>query len=562
MALFDDALARLLTGGQLGGEDMRPFQTPADKKAAAALDPSTHEQDKKAREALEEGEFAWDSLHVPELEELSFDPYSWQGDLELDEMDLPPDLEAQLVSARPDVAYKDIQAKAAQRAADVSAKRVDAETGQLTQMGPTAFEGISTDPALRAKQLDALGGLDEIVEGGGMTMADQANLARIRSQAATGDRGRRDAILQNMRSRGMGGSGMELLAQLQSAQAATDQEAQAGLDVAAQAQERELQALLQSGSMAGALRGQDYDEQSRLAQARDAINQFNAANANQMSLSNAGMLNDAAQFNSANDLSAQQFNAGAANNMAQFNTGAVNDMARFNSGNRLNTALANRDYATGVQQWNAGATNDMSRFNQGNKINVGLANTDARNKGKAMSWQGAQDLANANTDLKNKALQYNKVDRPLSTFDMYSQKAAGKSGAKKSIADFWTAAGDRKAKSAGGALGGLVTTAGSLIASSDENCKHDIEELSEDDIKEFLDALQPKSYRYKKRYAKGDEGPKVGFTMQDIEGTKVGDMIAREGPDGMKAYDPQSLQGALLAAVKHLAEEEDEDDVA
>jgi len=542
----------------------KPFGKNADR-VADMLDPSTHEQDKKAREALEGGADVWDGLEVPELEDVAFDPFSWQGDIEADQLDLPPDLQTQLVSARPDVSYKDIQARAASRAADVSAKRVDAETGRLTQMGPTSFEGISTDPALRAKQLGALGGLDEIIEGGGMTMADQANLARIRSQSATGDRGRRDAILQNMRSRGMGGSGMELLAQMQSAQAATDQEAQAGLDVAAQAQERELQALLQSGSMAGALRGQDYDEQSRLAQARDAINQFNAANANQMSLSNAGMLNDAAQFNSANDLSAQQFNAGAANNMAQFNTGSVNDMARFNAGNKLNTDLANRDYATGVQQFNANAFNDMGRFNQGNKIQVGMFNTEAGNKAKTMNWQGAQDLANANTDLANKAKLHNKYTKPMSAFEMKTKKAAGQSGALGAMSDFWAGAGDRKAATASGYTNGLLTIGAAAAGkSSDERTKEDIADLSEDDIKEFLSALQPKSYRYKKRYTKGeeDEGQKVGFVMQDIEGTKIGDMIAREGQDGMKAYDPQALQGALLAAVKHLAEEEDEDDVA
>ncbi len=140
------------------------------------------------------------------------------------------------------------------------------------------LRNISTDPRLKNQQMAAMSALDEIVQGGGMTAADEANLSMIQNQAATADRGRREAIMQNMDQRGMGGSGLELLNQLQSSQAATDRQAQGGLDVAAMAQQRALDSMMNQGQMAGQMRSQDFGEQSRIAQAQDVINQFNTQN--------------------------------------------------------------------------------------------------------------------------------------------------------------------------------------------------------------------------------------------------------------------------------------------
>ena len=140
------------------------------------------------------------------------------------------------------------------------------------------WEGVQTDPMLRDRQLASMGALDEIIGAGGMTQTDEANLGRIQSQAATADRGRRDAIMQNAAMRGMGGGGNELVAQLQSSQAAANQQAQQGLDVSGMAQQRALAAISGQGQMAGQIRGQDFGEAGQRASNLDAIGQFNKAN--------------------------------------------------------------------------------------------------------------------------------------------------------------------------------------------------------------------------------------------------------------------------------------------
>jgi len=140
------------------------------------------------------------------------------------------------------------------------------------------LSGINVDPALKRKQMSSLGALDEIIRGGGLTLQDRANLEKMRMRGATEARGRRESINDSMRRRGMSGSGQELLAQLSSDQAATNLESQAGLEVAGQARQRALDALSRSGDLAGQIRGQDFEEQATIAQAEDAINQFNAQN--------------------------------------------------------------------------------------------------------------------------------------------------------------------------------------------------------------------------------------------------------------------------------------------
>ena len=178
------------------------------------------------------------------------------------------------------------------------------------KQGDTEFNSIKSDPELREKQKASLAALDEISANGGFNLTDQANLSKIQSQAGTADRGRRDAIRQNMASRGMGGSGMELLASLQSSQAATDRQAQQGLDVAAMGQQRALDAIMQSGQLAGNVRGQDFSEQAQKASAQDAINRFNTSNTNDVNRYNNQGAQGVENTRSVNQNTSTMYNAG------------------------------------------------------------------------------------------------------------------------------------------------------------------------------------------------------------------------------------------------------------
>jgi hypothetical protein len=205
----------------------------------------------------------------------------------------------------------------------------------------SAFEDISSDPRLREDQMASIGALQELVDGGGMNAQDQANLSRIQSQAAQADRGRREAILQNAAQRGMGGSGMELLAQLDSSQAATDRQAQEGLDVAGMAQDRALQAMMQKGSLAGNIRGQDFGEDAQRASAMDAVSRFNASNKQQNNQFNTSGAYGAQRDTASNTLNTQQYNAGATQSAAQYNNAGRQGIHNTGVANNNQETIAN-----------------------------------------------------------------------------------------------------------------------------------------------------------------------------------------------------------------------------
>lgn len=155
-------------------------------------------------------------------------------------------------------------------------------------LGPSAMQSVQVDPRLKSQQMAAMDALNEIQQGGGLNAQDRANLAQIQNESAVADKGRRDAILQNMAQRGQSGSGLELLSQLQSSQAATDRAAQQGLNISGMAQNRALDAIMQSGQLANQMRGQEFGEQSKKAEAEDAINRFNTQNRQNVNQYNVG----------------------------------------------------------------------------------------------------------------------------------------------------------------------------------------------------------------------------------------------------------------------------------
>jgi hypothetical protein len=159
----------------------------------------------------------------------------------------------------------------------------------FTPLGESAFAGITEDEALRNNQMKSVYALDDIINAGGFTAADQANLARLRSQEAQADRGRREAIQSNFAQRGMSSTPNELLAQLSSSQAATSRDAQRSLDTAGLAQQRMLDANTQRAQVAGNVRAQDYGQKAQAAEAADRIKQFNATNSFQESQQKAGI---------------------------------------------------------------------------------------------------------------------------------------------------------------------------------------------------------------------------------------------------------------------------------
>lgn len=237
----------------------------------------------------------------------------------------------------------------------------------VVDLGPTAMEGISLDPATRAAQMQALNELSQMTEGDGMSAIDEANVANINRQIAQAQRGSRDAIASNMRQRGVQGSGLELAAQLQAQQASADRASQAGMDEAAAAMKRRMAALEAMGQLGGSIRGQDFGEQSQVAQAQDAVSRFNAANRQDVTGRNTDRRNSASE-------SDWQNRQGIANN---------------NVSQRLNIANTNNDIRAGQAGFRNAANNQLYGRAEGREgLRSGIAMDRGNMQANAATQQG------------------------------------------------------------------------------------------------------------------------------------------------------------------------------
>lgn len=192
---------------------------------------------------------------------------------------------------------------------------------QAQELQQTEMAGIALDPQLRQAQMNALRGLTNIAEQGGMTATDQARLAQIQGEQAAALRGQQGAIQQNLAARGLSGGMTEMVSRQLAAQESANRAAQQGLDVKAQAEQRALQALMQSGQLGGQIGQQEFGQQAQIAQAKDAIARFNAQN-----------LQNVAQQNVQSRNVAQQQNLQARQAISGQNVGLQNQAQMYNLG--------------------------------------------------------------------------------------------------------------------------------------------------------------------------------------------------------------------------------------
>ena len=208
----------------------------------------------------------------------------------------------------------------------------------VPQMAQDSLMGnVETDSRLSDAQYAALDQLGELSQGG-LNLQDKADLANIQGGVARQDAARQSAIMQGMAERGMGGSGMELAQRLQSQSSGADRAAGDARSVAAQAQQRALDAIMRRGQLGGDMRTQQFGEDSSKARAQDSINMYNTGLLNEgqrntqsinnmntgVSHMNAEQANKIEQQNYNNQVGRVQGMSGNTNNMIGINNQDTN----------------------------------------------------------------------------------------------------------------------------------------------------------------------------------------------------------------------------------------------
>ena len=232
-------------------------------------------------------------------------------------------------------------------------------------LGPSAMEGVKASPKTIAAQFSALEGLRQRAEQG-LTPEDRLIMSQIQDSLAAQQQAQQKGILQSFAARGQAGAGQELAARLLSGQQQAEMANQSGMNLAANVAQARRAALDQMGSLAGSLRTQDVTEQTRLAQARDVINQFNLQNRQDIAAQNLALRQDIAN---------QQANI--ARQQETYNKGLIGQ--RFNQQMQKAGAVANArvgqasnlNQAAQQQLW-AGQQQAQGLANMGSGVSQGL----------------------------------------------------------------------------------------------------------------------------------------------------------------------------------------------
>lgn len=196
--------------------------------------------------------------------------------------------------------------------------KISPEMQETILQQASELHNVKTDPRLKDAQMGALDKLQKI-SSEGLTPEDRMRINSVRRTISGDTHARDEAILQQMAQRGAAGSGNELAARMIASQGAADRASQQGDQIASDSNKAALQALMNSGTLGGQIRNQDFDEKSKIASAQDVINRFNAANRQNISSSNTGLRNNA-----------QTANLTEAQRLADSNVGTHNYQQKFN----------------------------------------------------------------------------------------------------------------------------------------------------------------------------------------------------------------------------------------
>lgn len=241
------------------------------------------------------------------------------------------------------------------------------EQAQAILAQASEFENIETDPVLMEAQMQALMQLQETGETG-MSAVDQAQLARIRQDQIANERGARDAIIQGAQSRGLGGSGLELAAQLQNQQASAGNRNLQDLEIAAMAQQNRMNAIQGAGSLGGQIGQQQFGQQAQIAGAKDAINMFNTQARQTANYYNIDGRNQAQQMNLAERQRIADSNTAQRNMQQQYNK----ELVQQDYNNRLGLAQSK------ANAYNQQASNAMAAQQNRNQMIGGFIEAGAK----------------------------------------------------------------------------------------------------------------------------------------------------------------------------------------
>jgi len=196
------------------------------------------------------------------------------------------------------------------------------EQYQAISADPNTYQQITgaTDQSGTSAQKAALQQLGGIVQAGGSTPINEANLRNNINQTNQAMQGARQGIMENAQERNVSGGGMDLISQLMNEQQNSQNANMGAVNAGANNAQLALNALSQQGQVGGQLQGQQNQMSQAQAQAAQQIGQYNSQ-----------LQSQANQYNTEQANSAQQMNLANAQNVSGLNTDLANQRTQYNA---------------------------------------------------------------------------------------------------------------------------------------------------------------------------------------------------------------------------------------
>lgn len=203
----------------------------------------------------------------------------------------------------------------------VSAGILTPQQYQAVAANPQAYSDIiaQTDTSGTNAQKAALAQLGHIVQSGGSTPINQANLLNNINTTNQAMQGARQGIQENAQERGVSGGGLEFINQLMNEQANAQNANTGAVNAGANNAQLALNAIAQQGQLGGQLQGQSNQMSQAQAQAAQQIAQYNSQLQSQANQYNTQNANDAQAANLANAQGLSNQNVAGANQRSQYN---------------------------------------------------------------------------------------------------------------------------------------------------------------------------------------------------------------------------------------------------
>ena len=198
---------------------------------------------------------------------------------------------------------------------------------------PTASLLAAEDQRYLDPQLDALAQLSNIAGAQGMDAQGMAAMEEARMGNAAAARGAREANLTNAAQRGGAGSGLEFVSNQMADQNAANQNNLYGLNQAALANQRRLDALNQMSNLAGTMSERDLGLELHRADSQDAMNKLTSE-----------FLRDAQQRN------VDRANTAQAQNLSEKQRVADQNVAFRNYGQEYNAKLPQQNFDNNMKK--------------------------------------------------------------------------------------------------------------------------------------------------------------------------------------------------------------------